>query len=199
MHAEEILDRLLGVKGGYPSLEDLHKDLDATRDRPTDLTRPRRAWHALVHALMMSVFCFGPLFPLFVAMLWMEEAPARRNAELAWMLVVIWLYPLGCAAWAFGFRGGVSLNFFGVHVRRVAGGRPARWQYALRVLGLFAPTFVAISLAMILATAFPALPALWGVFWVLGVLLLVVQLVLILVYPARAPHDRLAGTVLVPS
>lgn len=102
-------------------------------------------------------------------------------------------------ATAFAFRGGISLNFFGVRVRRVSGGRPARWQYALRVLGLFGPSTVAISLAMILATAFPDLPPLWGVFWGLGVLLFVLQPILILVYPTRAPHDRLAGTVLVPS
>jgi hypothetical protein len=148
---------------------------------------------------MMSVICFGPFLPVFVAGLWIDEKPEQRRTDLGAMLALVWLYPLACAAWAFALRGGLSLNFFGVRVRRVSGGLPSRWQFALRVLGLFAPAYVAISLAMLFASLVPEVPAFWGLCLCLGILWLVLQPVAILVHPTQAPHDSRAGTVLVPS
>ena len=55
-----------------------------------------------------------------------------------------------------------------------------------------------VSSSIAAARAAPGWPVLYFAVWGVGVLLLALWAVLALLDPARGPHDRLAGTYLVP-
>src|SRR5581483_7914584 len=122
------------------------------------------------------------------------------GAVLAWP--ALWVL------WAFLVRGGLSYRTIGIDLVR-SNGRPAlRLQCAWRALLVWAPIGSLLLLSLWLQMRFwsawdrgevlPGLHALSTVLWYAALALPVVYLAVALARPARAPHDILAGTYLVP-
>jgi hypothetical protein len=138
-----------------------------------------------------------PQSPLFVdSDLW----------KVAFMGIVI--CPVLWIAWTFLFRGGLTLRLMGIALQR-GNGRPAlRIQCAFRTLLVWAPVCGLLSLSVWLmlthwAVWTPEQTSAWKldlslVLWFLALGLLPVYVIIALRLPNRAPHDRLAGTYLVP-
>jgi uncharacterized RDD family membrane protein YckC len=138
---------------------------------------------------------------------WFHEPP-DIGAEVFWITVVGLLIWLALAVvWAFGWRGGLSYRLAGLALVRENGEPAARWRCAWRQLVLWAPV---IGLFVVSAWAETRYWSLWteadaawllwlswGAWWAAPVWL-VGCAVLALWFPARSPHDRLAGIYVVP-
>jgi hypothetical protein len=202
VHAAQILDRLLGVRKPYKTVEQFLNDLDSTRDRPTEVTRLRRAGHLALTAVLLHLPLFLPLFLLIITLAALlddrenYQHPSPQASQVAYAAIIF------CTAfwvvWAFLFRGGYAYWRGGIMLRRADGRKAARWQCAYRALLVWGPVAVLLGLAVTVAHILPAWPGLYLTIWGAGVLLLPVYAVLAIWSPARAPHDRLAGTYPVP-
>ena len=125
---------------------------------------------------------------------------------LSILTVLLLACPAAWVVWAAATRGGLSLWLAGLRLVRADGRRAARWRCAWRALLVWAP-FAGLLLASLAvedwrlvegaASQDAAAWLSWGAWW-LAVLLLPVYVWLALRSPHRAPHDRLAGTYLVP-
>lgn len=206
VHAARALDRLLGrPRAGdapYHDPAELAAALEADRDKPTEVDRVRRAVHlgpvaaALAGPLALALFLAWPGPPASAGLsAWLAEAagldgsPAQA-ATLAGLLAAAWVL------WAALTRGGLLLGLAGVALVR-ADSRPAeRWRCAWRALVAWAPP-AALLAASCWARAHGLTPASWSC-WVLALAAVLSYPVLALLQPARSPHDRLAGTALVP-
>jgi eukaryotic-like serine/threonine-protein kinase len=140
-----------------------------------------------------------------------RRSPPSSEIGRGIMSVVVGMvlfFPLVWIAWAFILRGALSLRLMGLSLVR-ANGRPAlRIQCAWRALVVWAPV---VGL-LLLSTLLDFLPWVRGlpesdfgwtywlswVCWVLAVALLPLYVALAIRFPERSPHDRLAGTYLVP-
>jgi len=119
--------------------------------------------------------------------------------------VLIVVPPVCWVLWAFAVRGGLSFRATGLALVG-ADGRPApRWRCAWRVLLVCAPAVLlllaAIGLDVWDRSALGArawVPWASSLCWWSPPLLYLAYAALVLRHPARAPHDRLAGTWLVP-
>jgi uncharacterized RDD family membrane protein YckC len=133
------------------------------------------------------------------------------NQEMvAVSLIIICIWPVLAAVWAFLWRGGLTYLMTGIVVVRRDGRKAARWQCAWRAFLFWAPLF-ALQAATILfdywfwkigdpqVQGFPAwLPLLASLAFCAPPLVLVGYIVLALWSPTRSWHDRLAGTLLMP-
>jgi hypothetical protein len=126
--------------------------------------------------------------------------------EVMYAAVLAW--PVLWVAWAFLWRGGLSYRLMNIDLVR-ADGRPAlRVQCAWRALLVWAPVTGLLVLSLWLQDRFwtdwyEGDVRLWRhslvtALWYAALALLAVYAALALARPARAPHDRLAGTYLVP-
>jgi hypothetical protein len=200
--ASATLDRLMGVRDGYETVEQLRKELEATRDRPTEVTRLRRAGHLVLATLLLHVPLGAPLLLLLVSFLalWRDRAvdPASSTPVL-----LVCGYAGAClgfwVSWAFLFRSGLTFWGAGVALRRMDGRKASRLQCALRALIVWAPLFSLLCLAVAAAEWWPDTPWPGFVLWGAAAALLAAYPALALWTPARGPHDRLAGTFLVPA
>jgi hypothetical protein len=154
---------------------------------------------------------FGPPRARYRAMRALAGRPAREGIE--GLSFPFWLpgllgWPACWVAWAFLSRGGLSYRLTGIALVR-ADGRPAsRLQCAWRALVVWAPVTALLVLACWLDTRYwsawePNTPNRWmlaaaSASWYAAVGLLLAYVGLALWRPTRAPHDRLAGTYLVP-
>jgi eukaryotic-like serine/threonine-protein kinase len=126
---------------------------------------------------------------------------------------VLWLlpWPAVWVVWAFLTRGGLSLRLAGIRLLQADGRPAARWRCAWRALLVWAPVALLVLASVYLdvwrisgalasgdpdARAWCAWVA-WLAWW-LALALLPAYALLALRHPARGPHDRLAGTYLVP-
>ncbi len=113
-------------------------------------------------------------------------------------------------AWAFVFRGGLSLRFTGLELVRSDGRTAAHWQCLVRALLFWLPLVILVTAACWLDAMYwsqwpedsprshPWMPiSAWGLSWLAGGLL-VAYFARALWDPERSWHDRLAGTWLVP-
>jgi hypothetical protein len=107
--------------------------------------------------------------------------------------------PLAWAAFAFLFRGGLSMQFAGVTLVTARGRRAERWRCALRELVVWSPVVGLLLLSLFVQYQFPTWVALRGLVVLAALLLLPLYLAVALRYPTCPPHDRLVGTVLVPA
>jgi hypothetical protein len=122
------------------------------------------------------------------------------------LTVMVAASPVAWVVWAAATRGGLSLWLAGLRLVQADGRRAARWRCAWRALLVWAP-FTGLLLASLTAESWRLLEGAaaqdaaawlsWGAWW-LAVLLLPLYVWLALRAPHRAPHDRLAGTYLVP-
>jgi hypothetical protein len=204
-HAAAMLDRLLGVRAPYETIEQFRKDLHATRDRPTEVTRVRRAGHLALTGLLLHIPLMGPTLFLVVSFFalrgftWYTDGvvPPDEDAHLyAYAFIGI---TIACwVVWAFLSRGGFAFWRGGIVLRRANGRKALRVQCAFRALLVWAPVGGLLCLAAAVARALPGLPGLYFGIWGLAVALLIAYVLLALESPTRGPHDRLAGTYLVP-
>jgi hypothetical protein len=204
-HAAAMLDRLLWVRKPYEMIDQFRKDLDATRDRPTEVTRLRRAGHLALTAVLLHIPLMGPtLIPIlgFACLLHFAQlagsavAPDEdaHLATCAFTVVIITYW----VVWAFLFRGGYAFWRGGITLRRANGRKALRLQCAFRALLVWAPVGGLLCLAAAVARLAAGMPWLYFSIWGLAVALLIAYVPLALWSPTRGPHDRLAGTYLVP-
>jgi hypothetical protein len=123
----------------------------------------------------------------------------REGAPLVWVLMVVLAgCPLGWVAWAWLWRGGLSLRILGLTLVS-ANGHPAwRLQCAWRALVVWLPVTVLLGLSLSLDASHPELARWSWASWGGALLVLAGFAVLALRSPARGLHDRLAGTYVVP-
>jgi hypothetical protein len=122
----------------------------------------------------------------------------RGDVGLVPDLVAVIAPPLLCVLWALLTRGGLTFRLAGLSLRRGSGRRAGRLQCAWRALVFWAPVVALLGLSVWVQTEFPGRPLLAFGLWCAAVGVLVGYVLLALWSPARGPHDRLAGTYLVP-
>jgi uncharacterized RDD family membrane protein YckC len=110
--------------------------------------------------------------------------------------MVFW--PAAWTAWAFLFRGGISLRL--MHLRLVCwDGKPAG---ALRCAARTAVVWLPVTLLLLTVNALHVNAGVWSdvadTVWWFAIGLIGAYLYLALLLPARGPHDMIAGTWLVP-
>ena len=206
VHAARMLDRLIGLprQGDRPYNDpaELIADLEADRDKPTEVDRVRRLVHlapacgALGQPLLL-VFLLsfpGPLdapppFRRLIAATSLDNNP--KTAVLAVAVVVL----VGIV-WAAFTQGGLLLGLAGISLVR-ADSRPAeRWRCAWRAFIAWSPLAVLlIGSCWARARDIPYAPE---ALWALALALAVSYPFLALRRPSRSVHDALAGTYLVP-
>lgn len=203
IHVEELLGRLSGAGAPYASLAEWRHELEATRERPTEVTRLRRAGHLALTTLLLHIPIGGPsalLLGLLAMLLASSQdmAEADRPEVLAVGLSYIGVHVGFWVIWAFIFRGGYAFWRGGLALRCADGSLPARWRCALRALLVWTPVAGLLALAVVISSLAPAWPRLPFGLLALAALLLPLYAVLAILMPRRGLHDRLAGTYLVP-
>src|SRR5262249_11640986 len=164
----------------------LAADLEADRDKPTEVNAIRRAMHLGPLALAL----LGPLAWLFLVVAY-PKGPAW---PFAWLIVSI--MNLLWVIWACLTHGGLLYELAEVAVVRRDSRPAARWRCAWRALVAWIP-ITALLISACLARARSQFELSWT-FWGLALAVLGAYAVLALVFPSRSLHDRLAGTWLVP-
>ncbi|MFO0809673.1 MAG: protein kinase [Gemmataceae bacterium] len=120
------------------------------------------------------------------------EVLLSANITVCVAICGMWIF------WAFLTRGGLSLYFMGLCLVRANGHRAARWQCLWRALLVWMPIAILFSgLAVVKLLAPERTVATTALFWS-TILVLVGYIFLALRQPERGPHDRLAGTYVVP-
>ncbi len=122
-----------------------------------------------------------------------------RNTTAAVCAAVVVLFPLAWAAFAFAFRGGLSMRVAGVTLVTGSGRLAPRWRCALRELVVWAPLVGLLLTTLALQHSYPHWVFLRTATTLLALLLLPVYLVVALRQPSHPPQDRLLGTYLVPA
>jgi hypothetical protein len=210
LHARPILDRLAAISAPYTNVQQVQADLASLRDKPTEITRPWRAEHvALLAGLHLPGLLVMSLAPFWASFLipgattgTPDEATSTRMALATVVGAGIW--PLLWVVWAFLFHGGLTFRRLGIAVVRSDGQPASRLRCAARALVVWAPVLVILASLYWMAVGFGGsrssveFQAAWMGAWRWITVLLFLYLLLALVYPPRALHDRLAGTFLVP-
>lgn len=184
-----ILERLAGVRAPFESLENLSAELDAAASRPTEISLVRRG----IHLGIQAFFLLPGLLLIFLL-----SSPFLQTRLFPWDLAMIVAIPTCWVLWAFAARGGLSLPLAGIALVRIDGRRASRLACGWRAFLVWvAPTLLLASSRHVRET-FPEATGLSLGSWFGAVLLLLFYLVLALLFRNRGPHDRLAGTLLVP-
>jgi hypothetical protein len=182
LHAAAALATLFGTE---PSLDGFRRRLTAVLTRPARVTRPVRAFHLLAQGVLLFVLFF---VSIIVDRATANFRPGWMEAADAWPLVGL------SVAWAFLLRGGPSFPMAGVALVRSDGRRAARWQAAWRSALVWAQGLV--PFLVLKAMRWPqSMPEKEGQLYLAA---LALWAVLTAWLPRRTPHDRLAGTYLVP-
>jgi hypothetical protein len=126
------------------------------------------------------------------------EADEARETTLGRILMGLSLWPVLWMLGAFLFRGGVTLPLLGLGLVGPDGRKASRGRCAWRTLLVWAPVTLLLALSVWVASRSAALAAPARGLWLLAAGLLVLYIVMALRSPACGPHDRLAGTTLVP-
>ena len=201
-HAARMLDRLIGRPrpgdAPYADVASVAADLEADRDKPTEVDLARRAVHLapsaavlapVVLVLLALTYPGGPAWPAFASWLGLDGPPSHG-------LPAVGAATAAAVAWAALTRGGLLLGLAGMALVR-ADSRPAeRWRCAWRALAAWLP--VAALLAAADWARVQGWPSTAWLLWTLALVAVAFYPVLALVLPARSVHDRLAGTSLVP-
>ena len=111
------------------------------------------------------------------------------------MLVAI---PAGWVLWAFLSRGGLSLPLAGIALVRNDGRGASRLACGWRAFLVWAAPTLLLAGSRYVRETFPEATGLSLGLWFGALLLLLGYLAVGLLFRNRGPHDRLAGTLLVP-
>lgn len=190
-HAARMLDRLIGhPRDGdapYTDLASFVADLEADRDQPTEVDTPRRAAHLAPEVVAMAfpmVAMFMVTCPLF--------PPWEFADEIVTLLPLLWIM------WPIPTRGGVLLNLAGLALVR-SDSRPAEWwRRGWRSLVTWGPVSFLFNLVYWAINHHPPLHRFALLTWGFTFVFVASYPILALIYPNRGPHDRLAGTWVVP-
>jgi hypothetical protein len=138
------------------------------------------------------------------------DSPVRQGdfAMGVMMLAPLTVWPVLSVVWAALFRGGLSYHMLGLSLVRADGRRAGGLRCAWRALLVWGPPAVLLAAAAGLDTWYwssaEANHPLGRVLWLAELFrwaslgLLLAYPVLAVCWPRRSPHDRLAGTYLVP-
>jgi eukaryotic-like serine/threonine-protein kinase len=184
-----ILERLAGVRTPYQTLESLRAELDAAASRPTEISLLRRGIHLSIQAFFLLPG-LSLMFLLASAFLW--------NALFPWDLAMIIAIPACWVLWAFLARGGLSFPLAGIALVRNDGRGASRLACGWRACLVWAAPTLLLASSRYVRESFPEATGLPLGLWFGALLLLLGYLALALLFRNRGPHDRLAGTLLVP-
>ncbi|HLJ97498.1 MAG TPA: protein kinase [Gemmataceae bacterium] len=189
-HAAQMLDRLLGVGKSYDRVEEFKGDLMASADQPIEVTRGLRAGHLLFQGTLLLLgyvlllLAYALLSLAGVVPPFPEENPDAKMVPIAIFAGMLWV------AWGCLFRGGLTLGMLGIVLVDANGRLASRVRSGWRALLLWLPPLLAIGLLLLAKN--------WDVLAYGWLVLLVLYFLVGLLWPGRGPHDRLAGTFLVP-
>jgi hypothetical protein len=206
VHAARMLDRLIGrPRPGdlpYDDIAAVLADLEADRDKPTEVDWVRRAVHlipsaaAILPSLVLLFFLAIPAVPILPGPLHrlVEETHLDGSPRTAVLAVVV--VTLAWVIWAMIARGGWLLGLAGVALVRYDSRLAGRWRCGWRALLAWGP--IAALLGGSCWARAQGIPQTAWALWSLALLVALTYPVLALARPARSVHDRLAGTYLVP-
>ncbi len=124
--------------------------------------------------------------------------PPIRPRTFPWDLETLIAIPFFWLLWAILTRGGFSLTLAGLGLAQRDGRQASRLACGVRAFLVWAPlTLLLAGSRYLQETTTDAFWLFWGL-WIGGVALVLAYAALAILFPSRAPHDRLAGTVLVP-
>ncbi len=195
---DKLPDTMMRVTGLIERMDADNQDLM----RP--LTRPEQAVvRRYVELLANAPRSVSPrqAVELTLGMARSDRAPRPRELRFGAGGVLVWFvaaWPLVWAAFAFAFRGGVSMHIAGVALVRPDGRPAGRLRCAAREFLVWLPLTVLLLAAFGVQVVAPELVVLRTALWLLGVLLLPLYVVVALRDPSRPPQDRIVGTYLVP-
>jgi hypothetical protein len=195
VHAEQILDRLLGVREPYRAVAELQHDLETTRDRPTEVTPLRRLAHLTLMVGLLNV----PFLELVLIFLTSFPGTVPTDALVSPLVYALIALSVGLwIVWALLSRGGFAFHRGGIALRTADSGKPSRLQCGFRAFLIWMPIAILLGLAHYVAGNFPDEGLLARGLWASALLLLLGYGALAVFFPARSLHDWLAGTYLVP-
>jgi hypothetical protein len=181
LYAFQLVNRLLGTKADYDTVESFRKDLVEVRDRPNRVTRLQR----LEHIALWTVSLLWVLAMLSKAVQFYFPTPTIPKGPD--FIGAFWLI-IPAVLWAIVTRGGLSLPLMRMALVQSNGCKASRLQCAGQALLFWAP----VPLVLLIGGSFPLDP------YLLLLPLLVAYLIAALLNPGRSLHHRLAGTYLVP-
>jgi uncharacterized RDD family membrane protein YckC len=189
-HAATILERLVGFGSPYSSLAALHRDLEISANRPAEVNLVRRGIHLAVQGFL--------LLPGLALMLLLATGiiPPR---VYPWDLETVGAVPLCWILWAMLTQGGLSFPLTGIVIVRNDGRRASSLACGLRALLAWAPFTLLLLASRYLQETSPTSVGLYLGLLIAASVVLVLNVALSLLFPARCLHDRIARTVLVPA
>ena len=208
-HARAILERLRAPGDACEDLRDVREGLTRSQDRAVEVTRPLRATHlgAQAAAMVLGIALqFGGVAQVLGGFLRDQPvfSPSGKMILLTQDAAKVYGYFAAIApalAWvlfAFATRGGLTLPLLGLCLKG-RGGLPApRWRCGWRSLVAWAPpaTLLVGAVGLQGASWQAGVPS-WTLYGLAAALVLAYP-ILVMIDPSKAPHDRLAGTVVVP-
>jgi hypothetical protein len=126
-----------------------------------------------------------------------DQRPDDVNSPVPVFIILV-LIPAIWVVWAFATRGGLALPFMGLALVRADGRKAARWQCAWRAFLVWLPVVVPLWACIWVKATAPELRFVHTGLWWLAVAVLLAEVILAVLRPWRAFHDRLAGTFVVP-
>jgi hypothetical protein len=181
--------RLAGVRAPFSSLSSLRAELEAAASMPLETSPFRRG----IHLAIQAFFLLPGLCLMFLL-----SFPLIRPRAFPWDLETLIAIPLFWVLWAIVTHGGLSMTLAGLILAHRDGHQASRLACGVRAILVWAPlTLLLAGSRHLQETTTNADWLSWGL-WIGGLALVLAYAVLALLFPARGPHDRLAGTVLVP-
>jgi hypothetical protein len=192
LYTAKVLRPLVGGHRLYAAVQPFQERLRAISDKPAAVRRVQR----FEHIGLITVLHFTAWFLLYALLTLVLQFDDPSVTLLSFLFVAPWI------PWAFLTRGGVSLPAMEMALVDATGCPAARWRCAVRA-SLFWLATIGLGVAMangvfpesvLLAYFSPDIPVILDE----GGVPILIYLTLALWSPVQAPHDRLAGTYLVP-
>jgi hypothetical protein len=195
VHAARMLDRLVRCPrpgdSPYTTVASVVADLEADRDKPTEVETARRAAHLGLAAV--------PVLTV-LALLFRLTWPANPHPAVPWWLPLAVIPPFA-AAWSAVTRGGLLLGLMGLSLVRLDSRPAGRWRCALRAALSWGVIVALLAASRLLGGVGAGQGARHFASWALWGLALAVTAAFpidALLNPARTFLDRLSGTWIVP-
>ena len=208
-HAWAILDRLPPGPAAFPDFDALQHELAETQDRPVEVTRSARAVQVAASSALLALamlLVFGVTLLVLSGYLVEYGIPTPSGKMIVFSprearngaLIVLGAVGGLLVATSAATRGGLVLPMLGCCLTTEAGKPAGRWRCAWRSLLVWGtPTAILAGAVMAQGPGRGANATAWTLL-ATSMILVAAYIPLAIGWPARGPHDRLAGTVLVP-